>query len=196
MANPRIIEGDWHDGAIPDNVLVDDGVFIESSFSFHRFSSRQEPGLHLGRGSSTYAQTLFDVGPQGSVAIGEYSLLNGVCITCDRQVTIGSHCLLSWNVVIMDTRRAPAGRIERIDLLRRAIEDDFHWPSSPVDPQPVTIGDNVWIGFDAVVMPGVSIGTGSVVGARSVAAADIPEYSIAVGNPARVIKRLPLSARN
>jgi acetyltransferase-like isoleucine patch superfamily enzyme len=54
----------------------------------------------------------------------------------------------------------------------------------------VRIGRNVWIGFDVCLMPGVSIGDGSVIGARSVVIDNIPPYSVAAGNPARVIHQL------
>ena len=57
-------------------------------------------------------------------------------------------------------------------------------------PKPIVIGDNVWIGHDSVVLPGVKIGNGSIVGARSVVTESIPDFAVAVGNPARVIRRL------
>lgn len=55
---------------------------------------------------------------------------------------------------------------------------------------PVTIGDNVWIAASALVLPGVTIGEGSVIGAGSVVTRDVPPYSLAVGNPCRVIRQL------
>lgn len=55
---------------------------------------------------------------------------------------------------------------------------------------PVTIGDNVWIAAGAQVLPGVTIGEGSVIGAGSVVTRDVPPYSLAVGNPCRVIRQL------
>ncbi len=51
------------------------------------------------------------------------------------------------------------------------------------------IGNDVWIGTDAVIMPGVAIGDGAIIGSRAVVASDVPAYGIAVGNPARTIKR-------
>ena len=56
--------------------------------------------------------------------------------------------------------------------------------------KPIVIGDNVWIGHDSVVLPGVAIGSGSIVGARSVVTESIPDFAVAAGNPARVIRRL------
>jgi maltose O-acetyltransferase len=55
---------------------------------------------------------------------------------------------------------------------------------------PVTIGDNVWIGGGAIILPGVTIGKNSVIGAGSVVTKSIPDNSVAVGNPCRVIRAL------
>jgi acetyltransferase-like isoleucine patch superfamily enzyme len=56
-------------------------------------------------------------------------------------------------------------------------------------PQPITIGEYVWIGFGVVVLPGVKVESYSVVGAGSVVTKDIPPYSIAAGNPARILRQ-------
>jgi acetyltransferase-like isoleucine patch superfamily enzyme len=56
--------------------------------------------------------------------------------------------------------------------------------------RPIRIGRNVWIGFDACVLPGVTIGEGSIVGARSVVFADVAPWTLVAGNPARVIRAL------
>jgi acetyltransferase-like isoleucine patch superfamily enzyme len=65
-------------------------------------------------------------------------------------------------------------------------------PSVPA--QPVCLRDNVWLGFDVCVLPGVTIGEGSVVGARSVVCSDVPAYTLVAGNPARAVRALPRSA--
>lgn len=55
--------------------------------------------------------------------------------------------------------------------------------------QPIRVGDDVWIGANCTILKGVTIGTGAVVGAGSVVVRDIPEYAVAVGNPARIVRR-------
>lgn len=74
------------------------------------------------------------------------------------------------------------------------IDDDRHKvePGSQVYKGPLKIGNNVWLGRNVSVMPGVHIGDGSVVGAHSVVTRDIPPNSFAVGAPARVVKKLDL----
>lgn len=51
------------------------------------------------------------------------------------------------------------------------------------------VGSDVWIGTDAVILPGVTVGHGAIIGAKSVVSADVPAYGVAVGNPARIVKR-------
>ena len=73
--------------------------------------------------------------------------------------------------------------------------------SSPDEPPilrsyhvaPVEVGDNVWIGEGVVIMPGITIGQGSIIGANSTVTKSIPPYCIAVGQPARVIKKYDFS---
>jgi acetyltransferase-like isoleucine patch superfamily enzyme len=116
--------------------------------------------------------------------------LNGAWIICDAEVTIGDYALISWNVVLMDTYRVPADLHAR----RRELEQVPHRNTRLIHGQmpgrPIHIGQNAWIGFDCCVLPGVTIGEGSVVGARSVVMEDVPPYTIVAGNPARIIRTL------
>lgn len=57
------------------------------------------------------------------------------------------------------------------------------------DKGPTVVGNDVWLGFEALVMPGVRIGDGAIVASRAVVAADVPPYAVVAGNPARIVKR-------
>lgn len=190
MEIARRLPWDWYPGVIPENVCVDETAYVETSFSFYLYRSQEPVGVQIGRGASTYLGTMFDVGPRGQVTVGSYSLIHGARIICQNRIEIGDHALISWNVVLMDSYGLPADPAARRSELSRAAG---RWPR-PLDThepaRPVRIGDNAWIGFDACVLPGVAIGRGAVVGARSVVVEDVPPYTVAAGNPARIIRHL------
>jgi len=189
-AAARRLEGDWYPGAIPANVSIDETAYVQTSFSFHLYRSAEPEGVRIGRGASVYLGTMFDVGRQGRVAIGAFTLVNGARIVCDAAIEIGDCCLISWNVVLMDTYRLPRDVAKRRRALQRVPRLDPRRAETGVPGRPIRIGPNVWIGFDACVLPGVTIGAGSIVGARSVVSADVPPGTVVAGNPARVIRAL------
>ena len=189
--NPdRTLPWDWYGGRIPDNAAVDATAYIETSFSFYCFRSRLPRGAEIGRGASTYLGTMFDVGPQGHVKLGDYALVHGARIICDSEILIGDYALISWNVVLMDTYRLPLNLPDRRRELEWLSTRQPRVPDAEVPARPIHIQRNVWIGFDACVLPGVTIGEGSVVGARAVVASDVPPFAVVAGNPARVIRHL------
>ena len=196
MVSGRTLPGDWNPGTTPDNAEIDETAFIETTYSFRLYRSEAAAGLHVRRGASVYCGTMFDVGPRGTVRIGEYSLINGAWIICDSEIEIGDYTLVSWNVVLMDSYRVSANPDERRAALERLPGSEFRrLESSFALARPIRIGRNVWIGFDVCVLPGVSVGEGSVVGARSVVIDDVPAYCVAAGNPARIIRELPRSGQ-
>ena len=189
--NPdRTLPWDWYPGRIPENAAVDDTAYVETTYSFYFFRSELPRGVEIGRGASTYRGTMFDVGPRGHVRLGDYALVHGARIICDSEIMIGNYALLSWNVVLMDTYRFPLGVKERRKELEILPGRPRRLAGADAPAKPIHIESNVWIGFDSCVLPGVTIGEGSVVGARSVVAEDVPPYTVVAGNPARVMRRL------
>lgn len=140
-------------------------------------------GVHLGAGC--WLQTLAD-GPNTSVAI---SIGNGTSsagfsvISAVRHVHLEEDVLLARNVYISDHSH----RYSRDEqpILAQGIENI----------EPVTIKRGAWLGQNVVVCPGVTIGRGSVIGANSVVKHNIPDFSVAVGCPARVVKATRLMAQ-
>lgn len=114
----------------------------------------------------------------GAIYIGDNTRLHGTCIHAYQQVTIGKNCLIAANTQIMDGNGH--------DLSFPDVANRIHTHGAV---KPVTIADNVWIGTNVVVLPGVTIGEGSVISANSVVHKDIPPMCIAGGNPAVVIKQ-------
>jgi acetyltransferase-like isoleucine patch superfamily enzyme len=108
------------------------------------------------------------------IIIGDGSFVNGTRFACQSRVEIGKRCILA-ECRIMDT--------------------DFHG----VDPnnresfvsKPISIGDNVWITINSVILKGVTIGSGSTITPNSVVLRDVPGNAVAGGNPVEVIKTFP-----
>lgn len=104
-------------------------------------------------------------------------------------VTIGSYCSIAANVEIF------VGGNHRVDWVSTfPLRILLNLPGALQDGHPasrgaVTIGNDVWIGREATIMSGVTIGDGAVVAARSVVARDVRPYAIVVGNPAREVRR-------
>lgn len=118
--------------------------------------------------------------------IGARTYVGHACsFSVSTRITIGSDCFIATGCFFLDSPGHP------LDPTRRLA----HLPPDPEQVKPVTIGDNVWIGTQAMILPGVTIGEGSVVAARAVVTSDVPPYSVVGGMPARVIKQLdPVAA--
>ncbi len=190
QAPPRTLPGDWYPGTIPGNVTIDETASIDTSFCFFLYRSQEELGLSIGQGVGVYGGTMFDVGTHGRVLIGNYVLLNGAMIICDAAVEIGDYALISWNVVFMDNYRLPWNPIERRGELERVASRNPRRIESRTKAKPIRVEANVWIGFNTCILPGVTIGEGAIVGARSLVTADVAPYSVVAGNPAQFIRRL------
>jgi acetyltransferase-like isoleucine patch superfamily enzyme len=170
--------------------MVDESAYIETSYSFLLFQSQLPEAVRIGRGSSTYLGTMFDLGPRGRVRIGDHSLVHGAWFICDAEITVGDYALISWNVVFMDTYGVATDPVERRKQLEALPADGRRRMPRHAPARPIHIGRNVWVGFDCIVLPGVTIGDGSVIGARSVVTRDVPPYTLVAGNPAREIRRI------
>ena len=111
-----------------------------------------------------------------ALSIGDNSGIGiGACI--NGPVTIGKNVMMGQEVIIYTTRHND----DRIDI--------------PIQEQgmkkilPVVIGNDVWIGGRVIILPGVTIGDGCIIGAGAIVTRDVPSYSVAVGVPAKVVRR-------
>jgi acetyltransferase-like isoleucine patch superfamily enzyme len=195
--NPdRTLPWDWHPGRVPENVWLHPDAYLETTYSFHLFRSQASDAVRIGRGASVYLGVMFDLGPQARVSIGDFTLMNGSRIICDAEVTIGDYCLISWNTVLLDTYRVPFEAVARRAELEKVSSRTPRIADAEVPRRPIHIEQNVWIGFDSCVLPGVTIGEGAIVGARSVVVESVPAFAIVAGNPARLIRQFnPVASR-
>jgi len=186
----RRVPGDWYDGAIPPNVEFGDGFWLETAQIFRFCVSKRRPAVKFGRFCSVYSGCSFAVKGNGRCIIGDYTLLNGALIMCEEEITIGSHCLISWNVGIADSDFHPLdpAKRKRDAMALNPLLGSRSRPRIPTEP--VHIGNNVWIGMGAIILKGVSIGTNSVVGAGAVVSRSVPANVVVAGNPAKIVKKL------
>lgn len=104
-------------------------------------------------------------------------MLNGVFLSARGRIEIGSDCLFATGIQIMDSDTHEIRSRNRITDLDA--------------PQPVKIGNNVWVGLNAIILKGTEIGDNSVVGAGSVVKGKFPANCVIAGNPARIVKTFP-----
>jgi maltose O-acetyltransferase len=129
-------------------------------------------------------------------AIGEGTVIRPP-FRCDYgyQIHIGARTFANWGLIALDV-----GRISIGDDVQFGPNVQLLTATHPVEPaprqakweasQPITIGNNVWLGGGVIVCPGVTIGENTVVGAGAVVIRDLPANVIAVGNPARIVRSL------
>lgn len=118
---------------------------------------------------------------QDNVSIGRYTYMQMGCNI--NNAVIGRFCSLGDNVLVGPWSH-PLDRVSTSPRIYREILQEEYEDM----PDKTEIGNDVWIGSNAVIMGGVHVGDGAVIGASAVVTKDVPAYAIAVGNPARVIR--------
>lgn len=120
-----------------------------------------------------------------NIHVGDNVIINMNCTFVDNnRIDIGSRVLIASDVKIYTATHSTDPSV------RNHSNNPNPGSWCQTYSRPIVIEDEVWIGGGAILLPGVTIGKGSVIGAGAVVTKDIPPYSVAVGNPARVIKQI------
>lgn len=179
----KMHQGLWYD-ANYDKELLEERLKAEDlCFAFNntrpKDTNQKETILHqlipnLGENCTILSPFITDYGCYST--IGHDTFINHNAYLMDGGgITIGHHCFIGPNCG-MYTAVHPLLAKERNMGLEKAL--------------PITIGDNCWIGADVTILPGVTIGSHTVIGAKSVVTKDIPDHVVAVGNPCRVLRSI------
>ena len=172
-----VLEHDWYSAPVPANVEIGAGTWLYSSYAFLHYRSTRPCGLRLGRECGVYINTMFDIGPDGEVEIGDHTTLSGPIFTTNGRVEVGDHVLISSQVVIADSAHP-----------RPPEPKPIH---GGADSDEIVVGDLAWIGTRALLLPGARVGTGAIVGAATVVDFEVPPYAVVAGSPARVVGHAP-----
>lgn len=128
----------------------------------------------------------------GKIEIGDnFYLGSGTVLQSKEKISIGNNVIISNNVLIVDNNNHPTEPESRLQMSQA---DNYMtsplWTWEYAQSKPVVIEDNVWIGRDARILKGVTVGKGSIVAMGAIVTKDVPEYSIVAGNPAKIVKKL------
>lgn len=152
---------------------------------------------HRGRGSKIYRSVRMDTPPYRHFSLGQKSVIESYsCINnAVGDVVIGNHTRIGLHNTII----GPVTIGSHVNLAQgitvTALNHNFEAPERRIDEQGVStqqviIGDDIWIGANAVVLPGVTIGNHCVIAAGAVVTKDVPPHSLVAGVPAKIIKQI------
>lgn len=169
---------------IEGEFLKDESASIDESSNIIVF---KDGCLEVGKGC--YIGRYVEIGTNAKIIIKDYTSIQDRCIILG-DVTIGRYCLLSLNILISSGYHSydvvPEWLIRDQDLL---VTNDLSTNKKLLNETKVVIEDDCWLGINVVIIKGVTIHKGCVVGANSVVTKDLAPYSVAVGAPARIIKK-------
>lgn len=189
---------------------VADLAYWDRRIGFWRDRARQlllarelEGRLTLEAGARLERGLIWRVGDAGRIHLGQGACLReGTELKVDGALEIGPRTLIgAWNVLsVLDRLSIGADCLlaERVSI--RDHDHRFDDPTLPIAEQgyrvaAVTLGNNVWVGANVVIMKGVTLGDGCVVGANSVVTRDFAPGTVLVGAPARALRTIPESAK-
>lgn len=179
-------------------VSIDPSTILLNGLSL-RFDTWQENRkyVQIGRLCMINANFIFE-SEKGQIAIGNNVQMGGVTLISRTMISIGNDVTMAWGITIYDHNSHSIYWEDRCLDNRQAYEDYLRYAGKSVmnknwekvSSRPIRIEDKVWIGFDVTILKGVTIGEGAVIGAKSVVTKDVPPWSVAAGNPAKVVKIL------
>lgn len=163
-----------------------------SSVSYRKISIKNNCSMAIGENSMVQSGIYFEK-ENAHIIIGDRTFIGASNIICSDRVNIGNDILIAWGCTIVDHNSHSIIWEERKSDVINWINGKKDWTN--VLTSPITIKDKAWIGFNSIILKGVTIGEGAIVGAGSVITKDVPPYTVVAGNPAKVIKELPVEGR-
>lgn len=177
ISGGSLLPDDWFPRPLPPNIILGEHTWLYSAYAFLHYACRRPCGLKVGRNTGLYNGTMFDLGPNGEVEIGDFCTLVGAIFSTNGRVRIGNYVLIAHDVFIADAASAAPPGPGRSSL------------AFPPQTPPIVIEDDAWVCTRAVLLPGAHIGAGAIVGAAAVVNFAVPAGATVAGNPARIVSR-------
>lgn len=183
--------------AAKDYVEIDQSTILLPNTRFDIRIKNKEKWIKIGKGSIINCNFILE-NNGGIISVGERTFINaGTNLIAANKIVIGNDVTIAWNVTIYDHNSHSLDYRDRILDMKEItknyktnhdLSDNKNW--DVVKSKPIVIKDKVWIGFNSIILKGVTIGEGAVVAAGSVVTKDVPAYTVVGGNPATFIKTI------
>lgn len=179
------------------NFNIHNSAVLLKSCVFRFDSGIPKNAVSIGSNSMIGCEFIFE-SDQGRVLIGKDCFINaGTRMISRTSITIGNNVTIAWGCTLYDHNSHSLDYTERRTDIALQLSDhrngyiftkSKNWET--VKSRPIVVADDVWIGFNVTILSGVIIGEGAVIGAGSVVREDVEPWTVVVGNPAIVVKRL------
>lgn len=189
-------------GGIPLNVQPENNTIEKGentitkglTIDVRKDNPQDEKRLLIGNNSVISGNYVFE-SERGIITIGDNTFIGGGLFVCVDSISIGNNVMFSWGCTVIDTNaHSTDSKMRKNDvkdwhkgLKENKIGAYKDW--SNVISKPIVVKDDAWIGFNVIILKGVTIGKGAIVGAGSVVTNDVPDYAVVAGNPAVVLKK-------
>ena len=190
----------WNDEhrKIPSNEIEGVTVDLNTIHSEARFDIRskmKKEYIRIGKDCIINGNYVIE-NINGSIDIGDRTFIGGGLFISINEIKIGNDVMFSWGCTVIDNDAHSLNWIDRKNdvldwkkgLEKGSIGQFKDWKM--VASAPIVVEDNAWIGFNVIILKGVTIGNGSVVAAGSVVTKDVPPFTLVAGNPAKIIKQI------
>jgi acetyltransferase-like isoleucine patch superfamily enzyme len=186
---------------VKEHIRHGTSIFLNS---FRLITHFPRPGkIYLTVGDDTMLEcTVIFESDSGEVIIGNNTFIGNSNIICRSKIEIGDNVFIAWGGYLYDHDSHSLNYLDRRNDLVQQLEDyksginfitNKNW--DVVNSKPIKIGSDAWIGMNCTILKGVEVGEGAIIAAGSVVTKDVPAWTVVGGNPAVILKELPLEFR-
>lgn len=181
-----------------DRIQILEGTLLRDDFRWEiRENINEKPVINIGKDCIIGGSFIIENG-SAKIIIGNATTLGAgsMVVAGDAGIYIGNHVVMSFGVTFYNTNSHSLDVGERhLDLVNtleylrgNSNSRKINW--TKIASKDIVVKDNVWIGFGATILKGVTIGEGAIVGAKSVVTHDVEPWTVVAGNPAKTVKSL------